>query len=137
MREIVQNKFYNNLIGGMLMSKHIRQEVLKFLNDGQNVIVLCLTSCLDTKRRTSSMLFDEQTFIKLGMKNAFTNVMRKKFGKNIQIDFDMDTLANNENDFFSMQYEKLLKRYYTGHEKLIRQKALEYIQNIDEQMRQI
>ena len=71
------------------------------------------------------------------MKNAFTNVMRKKFGKNIQIDFDMDTLANNENDFFSMQYEKLLKRYYTGHEKLIRQKALEYIQNIDEQMRQI
>ncbi len=119
-------------------NKHIRQQVLKFLNDnGQSVIVCCYANCLDVKRRVSSMLFDEQTFIKFGMQTSFTDIMRKQFGKNVQIDFDVETLTSNKKDFFCMQYDKLLERYYTGHEKSIKQKAIECMQNIDELFKEV
>lgn len=119
-------------------NKHIRQQVLKFLSDnGQSVIVCCYANCLDVKRRASSMLFDEQTFIKFGMQTSFTDIMRKQFGKNVQIDFDVETLTSNEKDFFCMQYDKLLERYYIGHEKSIKQKAIECMQNIDELFKEV
>ena len=113
----------------------LKDEVIKFLNDnGEKLIVGGYANYLDLKRK-KMLKFDNDTFVNMAMQQYFISTLKRKFGRQVETQFMQECFNDGKYDVqyatLKFRYEQLRQKHFDNDKSHVINDAKELIKKID------